>query len=100
MPGAADHFARFMSHNSSESYQQLVSGRADCDGVITARDMLQCDNNNKRQPDNHDTDTEEDIEIEDGDRQCTQQKVSILMIDLFTITYRPARCLLNIKETT
>ena len=59
MPGAADHFARFMSHNSSESYQQLVSGRADCDG-----DMLQCDNNNKRQPDSHDTDTEEDIEIE------------------------------------
>ena len=57
--------------------------------------MLQCDNNNKRQPDNHDTDTEEDIEIEDGDRQCTQQKVSILMIDLFTITYRPARCLLK-----
>ena len=28
-PGGADHFARFMSqapHNSSESYQQLVSG--------------------------------------------------------------------------
>ena len=72
MPGAADHFARFMSHNSSESYQQLVSGRADCDG-----DMLQCDNNNKRQPDSHDTDTEEDIEIEDGDRQCTQPKVSM-----------------------
>ena len=45
--------------------------------------MLQCDNNNKRQPDNHDTDTEEYIEIEDGDRQCTQQKVSILLIDLF-----------------
>ena len=45
--------------------------------------MLKCDNNNKRQPDNQDTDTEEDIEIEDGDRQCTQQKVSILLIDLF-----------------
>ena len=40
--------------------------------------MLQCDNNNQRQPDNQDTDTEEDIEIEDGDRQCTQQKVGSL----------------------
>ena len=39
------------------------------------RDMLQCDNNNKRQPDTHDTDSEEDIELEDGDRQCTQPKV-------------------------
>ena len=45
--------------------------------------MLQCDNNNQRQPDNHDTDTEEDIEIEDGDRQCTHQKVGILKINLF-----------------
>ena len=84
MPGAADHFARFMSHNSSESYQQLVSGRADCDGVSPVRDMLQCDNNNKRQPDSHDTDTEEDIEIEDGDRQCTQPKVSVMIINLYS----------------
>ena len=46
--------------------------------------MLQCDNNNKRQPDSHDTDTEEDIEIEDGDRQCTQPKVSVMIIDLYS----------------
>ena len=34
--------------------------------------VMQCDNNNKRQPD---TDTEEDIELDDGDRQCSQPKV-------------------------
>ena len=54
----------------------MVSGREDCD-----RDMLQCDNNNKRQPDNQDTDTEEDIEIEDGDGQCTQPKVCIIIFN-------------------
>ena len=38
--------------------------------------MLQCDNNNKRQPDNPDTDTEEDIELEEEDAsQCSQPKV-------------------------
>ena len=45
-----------------------------------AGDMLQCDNNNKRQPDTHDTDTEEDIELEDGDSQCTQPKVCFMTI--------------------
>ena len=41
--------------------------------------MLQCDNNNRRQPDNPDTDTEEDIELEDAS-QCSQPKVGILQI--------------------
>ena len=40
--------------------------------------MLQCDNNNKRQPDSADTDTEEEAELGDGANQFSQPKVTFL----------------------
>ena len=72
--------ARFITPHNSSLLQDRINNWSPDSFVKESsqeRDMLPCDNNNKRQQGTADMDAEgvEDRDTEDSDNQCSQQKV-------------------------
>ena len=79
--------ARFITPHNSSLLQDRINNWSPDSFVKESsqeRDMLPCDNNNKRQLATADTDAE-DRDTEEGDNQCSQQKVRFNIKVVFSV---------------